>query len=627
MKTLPTILPLLWLLCVGIISRSDAAPAELSATITFDKRAYTTNDTILIDIAVRIPDSFHLYSNPLGPGVGKPFSLKLPALPEIQWTKAFKLKPKRFDPAFGDYVFAYSDSAHFFAQGLLRGAVPPTSISISGLICNTSCIPVSKDVPLIIPFVATGSLKMVASFADNVSLATLFATALSMDFVETNSAPPLSSNEMSMGAITLKPSPQSPQNTLPNYIPRAQASTMTLGLALLFAFIAGIILNAMPCVLPVIGIKIIALANNAQDNLKKKLLFGGVFSLGVLSVFMALATLAAFAGLSWGAQFQNPWFLISLISLMVIFGLGMFDVYIMGVPSLIGKASTHNRETLLGYFFKGMLTTLLATPCSGPFLGGTLAWTLTQPALTTYLVFTMLGIGMAFPYLLLSLFSPLARLIPRPGPWMEYFKYSLGFALFAFAAYLLLGLPGQLGAQTAGFAVFLCAAVILYNKIAPFGSNRLRKLIAGLVGTLILAAGLQLWFGLFTTLSVGATAQSRNSQLVWETYSPEKLLWAQRENRSVIVDFTASWCMNCQYNSAVVLSDKTIVDLINTKNVLPLLADLTTSNAPAESLMTMLGSRSIPFLAIFSAKDSLHPTVMRDILTVKKVQAALSQIP
>jgi thiol:disulfide interchange protein DsbD len=283
-----------------------------------------------------------------------------------------------------------------------------------------------------------------------------------------------------------------------------------------------------------------------------------------------------------------------------------------------------NGKGLFDDFIKGMFTTILATPCSGPLLGATLAWTLLQPPVVVYVVFTAIGAGMAFPYVVFSSSSRLLKLVPKPGNWMEIFKQLMGFLLFGFAIYLMIGLPRDMILPTVGLCLVLTFALLFYKSFSPFGSPIGKKLLIGCIGALIIAGG---WFAnfrvLYNFISEEAAVKAEKGSRGWEEFTPAKLLNAHTGKKHVIVDFTANWCMNCQFNKITVYHTKEINNLIDKKNIVALKADITQENPAAESLLHHLGSRSVPFFAVFPADDPYNPIIMRDILNKKSVVKVL----
>ncbi|HUI92581.1 MAG TPA: cytochrome c biogenesis protein CcdA [Chitinivibrionales bacterium] len=591
-----------------------------------NKPAYARGDTLVAAMHVAIPDHFHLYSNPLGPGIGKPLRLRAFSGPGVRWIAAYKSPPKRFYPEFGGWVWAYEKEATFFIKGVITdsaASVTGATAYASGLVCYTSCVPVTtgNDFEIRITDSSAGG-----SFDDRPSLRYLLNSAEPLDFEVGPVEAKQKTEPGALGQITM-PGQTALAAETPHrweYEPVEKKISMNFLLAVLFGFIAGIILNVMPCVLPVLGIKILSLAKAGGASRKTVLAHSLVFTGGILTVFMALAALASFAQLSWGQQFQSPWFLVSLIVLTVVFALGLFDVYVLVVPSNISNLERKSGKGFLGEYLRGMFATLLATPCSGPFLGATLAWTLTQSTVIIFLVFFSIGAGMAFPYILFSLSKTLVRLIPKPGKWMEDFKHLMGILLLGAAVYFLLGLPKDMVVSAVGFSVAIAFAVVFFFRYAPWGSSLKRNIVAGILALAIAAFGYYLTFVvIYRNTSTQAALAAERNEVQWEEFTPKLLLDAHANGRHVIVDFTANWCLNCQYNMLTVLSSKEVAELIKRKNVLALKADLTWTNVQAESLLHHLGSRSVPFFAVFPGDDPYHPIIMRDILSKRAVVKVL----
>ena len=240
------------------------------------------------------------------------------------------------------------------------------------------------------------------------------------------------------------------------YTPRTSQPGHGLLVWMLLAFVAGLVLNVMPCVLPVVSIKVLSFVQQAGESRRRVLAMGLVFAAGMLTVFLALAAVAILFGLGWGQQFQSQAFLIILITLVFAFALSLFGVYDFAVPTGVNAlAAATTREGFASVYLKGVLATLLATPCSGPFLGSTMAWTLTQPPSIVLLMFSMLGLGMAMPYVVLTAHPESLTRLPKPGAWMETFKQIMGFLLMGTVAYLMISPPAPLAAVNGGVAA-LC---------------------------------------------------------------------------------------------------------------------------------------------------------------------------
>jgi thiol:disulfide interchange protein DsbD len=349
----------------------------------------------------------------------------------------------------------------------------------------------------------------------------------------------------------------------------------------------------------------------------------------MIFVFLVLATLAAFAGMSWGEQFQNPIFIVVLISIMFVFGLGLFDFFLIINPPGISKiGNSVAPKGFLGNFFNGVFATVLATPCSGPLLGATLAWSVTQSKLTTYLIFLTLGLGMAAPYVLLASSQKLSAFIPKPGIWMINLKHTMAYLLLGFAVYLMIGLPTSWVIPTVGLLVVIAAAISLYGKIVPFGAPWQRKGVGLLVVIVMLVAGWHVNFNIILamTSTEHAAKMELESEMQWHTFDAKDLKEAHSRGQNVIIDFTANWCMNCQLNKIRVYYSQEVENLIKEKNIYAIKADLTTNNTEIEALLKSLGSNSIPFFAIFPGDNWQEAIIMRDIVSKKAVIRELQKL-
>ncbi|NLD99256.1 MAG: hypothetical protein GX640_05230, partial [Fibrobacter sp.] len=549
---------------------------ELQIKSKVSKKTYTPGDTVTIGLIVKIPDKFHLYGNPLGPGIGKPLQVKVKNASAVKWLSVYKTKPNTFKPAIGDWVWAYEKEASFFVKGILadtaKGDVQG-EIIFEGLICYTSCIPVNNVITFTIN--VTSERTTTADFAEEPLIVDSYRKATEYFDLTPVSDPVVGTSLSSIDLTGMKL--KIPDNSAEiewDYSPVEPRTEFNLWIAILFGFIAGVIMNAMPCVLPVLGIKILSFSQ-AQDSSRRVAVIRSLFfSAGILSIFLILASLASFANFSWGEQFQNPKVLVGIIVLIFVFALGMFDIFMIIVPSSISSLEKRSGSGLWGDFFKGMFATILATPCSGPLLGATLAWTLTQPSQIVFAVFSSIGLGMAFPYVVLSSSKTLSRMIPKPGAWMKDFKNLMGFLLLGMATYLMIGLPQDMIVSTVGLCLFVAFAIGVYTRFSPWGSKLIRKIVTAAVALLIIGSGVYLTFGLiYNSMSHEAASAAETDGYSWEAFSPEMVKQAHAKGQTVMIDFTANWCMNCQYNKIMVLHTPEIDKLVKEKNILTLKAD------------------------------------------------------
>ncbi len=328
---------------------------------------------------------------------------------------------------------------------------------------------------------------------------------------------------------------------------RSQMQVAGLAAALGFGFLAGLILNVMPCVLPVVSIKIYGFVKQAGADRRRIRLLGLAFGAGILFVFLILATLAAFAGLSWGQQFQSDTFLVVMIALLVAFGLGMFEVYTIALPRFVGKvdAATAQQEGVVGSFTTGMVATLLATPCSGPFLGATLSYALLEPPVVIFAVFTAIGLGMAFPYVLLSWNPSWLRIVPRPGEWMNTFKTVMGFLILGTAVWLLWQRRsnGELVVWTVAFCLFVALGAWLYGRWSTPLASAPKRLAAPVVAAVLISLGAYFCFGIMYAPAPAAFSARAgvDRTSIWEPFSRDKFLSYRAQGKTVVVDWTAEW--------------------------------------------------------------------------------------
>lgn len=386
--------------------------------------------------------------------------------------------------------------------------------------------------------------------------------------------------------------------------------------AALLAFLAGFILNFMPCVLPVVSLKLsslLAVCCHEEPVDRHRILreHNLYFALGVMAYFLGLSVFLWLAGLAWGQIFQSAG--LTLVLTVVLFALTMslFGVFHLPVIDLKmpGQAS---RDSRVGAFMTGVLATLLATPCSGPFLGGVLAWTLLQPLATVLAVFTCLGLGMALPYLLLAVWPRLVRFMPRPGDWMVSLEQGMGFLLAASCIYFLTILPDE-KLVPALFALWSTGlSAWIWGRFTNLSQSGLHRYAVRTAAVLLVVA-----------VTAFAAADRPPARLAWEAWSPAE--FASRHGRgNLLVTFTADWCPTCKVLERTVLTPDTLGPLVEKYGLTLMKADLTRQTPEAMALLSSLGSRSIPLTALFPAgTGSDAPVVLRDIYTASSlVQAA-----
>lgn len=404
----------------------------------------------------------------------------------------------------------------------------------------------------------------------------------------------------------------------------------SLLLLVLFAFLGGMILNLMPCVLPVLSIKILGFVSQAGEDPRVARRHGYAFALGVLASFWLLAGIvlgfkAAGNELGWGFQLQEPGFVAALALLMCAVGLNLFGVFEVGasVMNLAGEASQKIHAT--GYassFWSGALATAIATPCTAPFMGPALAYAMTAPPVECVLLFTALGLGMAGPYVLLTMSPRLLKKVPRPGPWMDTFKHALAFPMFAVALYLAWVFGAQTGLDGATLLLFgLLSFSIGLWVYGQWGGPEQAPRRRWILGRL-----LPLGFVLLAVLgcvvpATRKTAPKHGGGGGWDLWEPWKVACHLKEGRPVLVDATATWCLSCQANKAAVLNTDTVREAAAKHNVALLEMDWTNPDEAIKSFLTSIRRTSVPQYVVFSPHHP--PRVLRNPITPGYVAEAL----
>lgn len=397
--------------------------------------------------------------------------------------------------------------------------------------------------------------------------------------------------------------------------------------ALALALVGGAILNLMPCVFPVLSLKVLGFANHAQD--RAKLLAGGLaYTAGVVLSFVALAALllALRAGgeqLGWGFQLQSPAVVAALAVLFTLIGLNLAGVFEFGSVLPSSWASAQARHPLADSFLTGVLAVAVASPCTAPFMGASLGAAVTLPAVQALAVFAALGLGMALPYLAASAWPAVARLLPRPGVWMAHFKAVMAFPMFATVVWLVWVLGQQAGID--GAAALLGLLVVLAFAAWALGSPTLgRKARLGFGALALVLIGAVGAWALPSLREAPPAALKAESG--WEPWSTERVAQLTAEGRPVFVDFTAAWCVTCQVNKRTTLSKPEVLADFEQRRVALLRADWTRRDAAITAELARLGRSGVPVYALY-APGAAGPTVLSEILSVAEVRELLATLP
>lgn len=444
----------------------------------------------------------------------------------------------------------------------------------------------------------------------------------------------------------------------------------SLSYYLLLAFLGGLILNIMPCVLPVIGLKVMSFVQQAGQSRAQALALNCWYAAGIVIVFLILAGLAVTLQIGWGGQFGSAGFNITLIAIVFAMALSLLGLWEIPIPGFVGSGAAINyaeREGPTAAFLKGVLTTILATPCTGPFMASALAWAVRQPAYVTFSVFGVLGLGMASPYLVIGAFPGLVKFLPKPGMWMETFKKVMGLVLLGTVVWLLTFIEPPLVVPTIALMVGIAAGCWWISQAditAPFSQKaqvwvtaallialcaygsygwlyrdvmlpRFERAVATYAQDTITTQRLQIAGDLkrIGTLpekdayvaSLVADAADEGDE-PWQSFSLAKL---QRkvveEGRTVLVDFTADWCLTCKTYEKLALKTEDVAKALNAGEVVTMVADYTRRPPMIEKTLRALKANGVPVIAIFPASDPYNPIIFRDGYTEQAILDALAQ--
>jgi len=409
---------------------------------------------------------------------------------------------------------------------------------------------------------------------------------------------------------------------------------------LLFGFLGGIILNLMPCVLPVISLKIFGFIQQAGQSRRKVLRSGIAFAVGIFAWFVGLAAIlivlkGAGRDVTWGGfQFTNAYFVLALSVIVLVFALNLFGVFEISLPQGLtrGLLSTTERRNDLGSFLQGVFATVLATPCTAPFLGTALGFAFSQSPAVILAMFVAIAAGMSAPYLLLSAQPAWLRFLPKPGPWMLHIKQFMGFLLLATLLFLLYVLGAQRGLEGAIWAscFLLVISVACWMKgafVLPTASIAKRSVVLVLMLALVLGSGIYFVGGKFRSTNV-ALADSR-LRGDWQAFTPERLQAELEQGHSVFVDFTAAWCLTCKFNEANVLESAEVRDAFQRHATVKLKADWTNGDPAITKLLQKFGRPGVPLYVLYPGKNE-EPIVFPEVLTkgmvLEKLQTAARSV-
>ena len=400
----------------------------------------------------------------------------------------------------------------------------------------------------------------------------------------------------------------------------ANASMATIFYMIAFAVIGGALLNLMPCVLPVLAIKALALTNSKTNHRTQ----GWSYTLGAITTFVIIATLllvirAAGQAVGWGFQLQSPGFVTILFYLFLVMGLSLSGLVSFGTRWMSAGQNLTQGSGLSQSYFTGVLAAVVASPCTAPFMAPALGFAITQPWLIALLIFASLGFGMALPLLLLSYTPALNKFLPKPGAWMETFKQALAFPLYITAIWLLWVLSRQLGPNITALVIFGGLAIVF---IYWLGQKSTRFLPAtGLIAIIVITV--MSWYT-SRQEPLRASISTANSS-TWEAYNEERLASLRDAGTAVFINLTADWCITCLANEQVVFTDSTLA-IMRAKNITLLKGDWTNYDPQITKLLEKYKRGGVPLYLLFPAEINKAPIILSQILTPNGFRDAINEI-
>ena len=604
---------------LGLGAEGDSFEADVDP-VTLDARvdAATGNNPAKLVLTAKIEPGWHVYSITQPPGGPQRTTIELDPSDRYQLagefaaSTAYETHTEEVWP--GVEIQEHADEVTWSAPLEIAAGGSVETIPVSGTVrlqaCKEACL------PLDLPFTVNATAAAAAASTDAVTPA------------------PITDGGYDLSKVRF-------------------GEENTFGYIIVMAMLGGLALNLMPCVLPVIGLKVMSFVSQAGKSRVQAFALNVWYALGILAVFWVLAVLAITVGYSWGDQAGSPMFNVIMATLVLAMGLSLLGVWEIPIPGFLGSNTTQvaaSQEGAFGAWLKGVVTTLLAIPCTGPGMALALGWAVDKSAPTVAMIFTAIGLGMASPYLLIGAFPGLVKFLPKPGAWMESFKQLMGFVLLATVVFLISLLPPEYVVPTlalltaTGLACWvyagtpitaspadkwqsyaLCGAILLGGGVLSFGwllpdvvrprieyqiataaDARVAELLAANTGNAGESAS-----G-FDATQLLTTAQPVAVDGDWGPFSLTSLGdLAVERGKTVLVDFGAEWCLTCKTLEQTVLHTDAVEQAIERADVATLYADYTDYPAEIKATLASLRSQSVPVVAIFPGDDPYRPIVFR----------------
>jgi thiol:disulfide interchange protein DsbD len=508
----------------------------------------------------------------------------------------------------------------------------PKSDAVGGLIqvpVDGAMVATEFTIPL--PWAAKGAARVAGT---DPILAAAGVTYTPAAAAPTPPAPP----SPSVAAPTPPPAPPAPAAAVVPAAAPIDTSPVVLLMNVLLALLGGLILNVMPCVLPVLMLKLYGLVEQGGISDADKRQAGLAYTAGILVSFWALAIGVVVArsvlggSVGWGFQFQYPGYVAALATLVYVFGLSLFGVFEIPAFGVQSADQLSGREGVAGYFFTGVFATLVATPCSAPLLGTAIAFAFQAPTALLFVIFSAIGLGLASPFLFVAFVPAAYRLLPQPGAWMDGFKQVLGFTLMATTLWLYDVLAAQIGidrgVQFLGFLLFVGLGAWLFGRLGGVAEGLGRQVRGLAVGVAVAAAGG--WWLLDLTPAEAADCDDGKTvaanldfseHIPWQPFHEERV--AALAGKTVFIDFTADWCVSCKVNEKTVLESAAVRERMSKLGVVPLKADWTNKNEMIAAWLKRYGRAGVPMYLVIPPSGAADTILLPEVITPDMVTQAL----
>lgn len=422
----------------------------------------------------------------------------------------------------------------------------------------------------------------------------------------------------------------------PEVSKEASLSSLALLMAMLSAFIGGLLLNLMPCVLPILSLKVMGCISARDKATSESRRAAFAYSVGIIASFLALAAcvvLLKSMGISvgWGFQFQHPEFVAALAFVVFLLALGFFDFYSVQLPGMqsANKIVGNLHPSAAKHFFDGVLATALSTPCTAPFLGSALIVAFSQPASITFLLFFCVGLGLALPYSILITSPKLLCYLPKPGEWMCRVRHIMGFFLLLTVLWLLFVLhqltkEGVIWSLAGMLSIYFTFWLIDWTNSVANSSTRKCLKVSALC--LCIFSLLRFSPGITSPASGSREPEQASGVIKWQAYSEENIQQAQDAGQAVFIDFTADWCVTCKANEFLVIETASVAQSIEKQGILPIKADWTTGDPEITTAIKRYGGEGVPLYVLLPGDPSAPPVVFPSLLTASRLINAFEQV-